>query len=210
MEGVNIHSGYYGYLFGKRSGSEKDLSKTKFEEVWDALRPVLRANRGYKLYITGHSMGGALAIICAFFLACDKRSGVIPKPVSCISFGSPRVGDINFMRAVRILEKDRYLRYCRVVNDNDMVTTIPMIQYHHAGVQVRLFRSKNRPPVISYPKAGSLPNAVQSLVGNSLLSNLNAGYDHSDYRERIETHRDSLWKKSLNDVYKDRSITGFS
>jgi len=210
IEGVNIHSGFYQYLFKKRSENGNDSPKTKFDEVWEVLRPILKANRGYKLYITGHSLGGALAIITAFFLSCDQRSNVVPKPVTCISFGAPRVGDIKFMRAVRSLEKTRHLRYCRVVNDNDVITTIPIVQYHHAGVQVRLFRTKERKPVITYPKEGSLPNAVQSILGNSLLTNLNTRYDHSDYRERLERHRDSLWQRSLNDIYKDRTITGFS
>lgn len=205
---VNIHSGYYKYLFGKNSGAPGDPSSSRFDEVWDVLRPILRANRGYKLYVTGHSLGGALAIITSFCLACD-RSNLIPKPVTCISFGAPRVGDLHFMRSIRTLEQTRYLRYCRVVNDNDVITSIPILQYHHAGVQVRLFRSRKRSPDISYPKAGSLPTAVQGLWGNSLLNNLNTRYDHSDYRERIDLHRDALWKCSLNDIYKDQSITGF-
>jgi hypothetical protein len=206
VEGVQLHGGFDDYLFGRKSGTSSK-EKTRFEEMYDALRPSLKANPGYKLYVTGHSLGGALAIVAALYFASDQSSQ-LPKPVTCVSFGAPRVGDVHFMRAVRQLEESDRLRYLRVVNDNDAITSVPVWQYHHAGIQLRLFRNERQPDV-SYPKQGSLPNKLSLTLGNSLFNNINAQYDHQDYRERIEAHKKVLKQRSLNELYADKALTGF-
>jgi Lipase (class 3) len=210
VEGVLFHSGFYNYLFGRTSGTSSSKEKTRFEEMYDALRPILRANPGYMLYLTGHSLGGALAIIAALYFAAaaHQSSTQLPQPVTCISFGAPRVGDIHFMRAVRQLEESKRLRYLRIINDNDAITSVPVWQYHHAGIQLRLFR-KDRMPDISYPKQGGLPNKLSLILGNSLFNNINAQYDHGDYRDRIEANKKVLKQRSLNELYADKVHTGF-
>jgi Lipase (class 3) len=208
VEGVLFHSGFYNYLFGRKSGTSLLKEKTRFEEMYDALRPILRANPGYKLYLTGHSLGGALAIITALYLSA-AQSSTLPKPVTCISFGAPRVGDIHFMRAVRQLEESRRLRYLRIIHDNDAITSVPVWQYHHAGIQLRLFRKKDRLPDISYPKQGSGPNKLSLTLSNSLLNNINVQYDHENYRDRIDANKKVLKQRSLNELYADKVLTGF-
>jgi Lipase (class 3)/PLAT/LH2 domain len=58
-----------------------------------------------KLYITGHSLGGALAMICAYDVGTSlsgrqKELGIdVPKPI-VYTFGSPRVGDEAFASQV--------------------------------------------------------------------------------------------------------------
>ena len=51
------------------------------------------------VYVTGHSLGAALATLAGFYLSCDPE---IPKPVSSISFASPRVGDASFLNVVQV------------------------------------------------------------------------------------------------------------
>lgn len=50
------------------------------------------------------SLGGALATFGAFKLATDKRlqTFLVNKPVICISFASPRVGDPNWGNAFEV------------------------------------------------------------------------------------------------------------
>jgi hypothetical protein len=44
---------------------------------------------------------------------------------------------------------------------------------------------------------------------NSVLRSFNVGYDHGDYRERVESDKEFLEKLDLNAMYKDTSLTGF-
>jgi len=61
--------------------------------------PLLEANPSHKLYVTGHSLGAALSTVVSFKLSCEES---IQKPVMCINFASPRVGDAAFLEAVTV------------------------------------------------------------------------------------------------------------
>merc|ERR1719343_14212 len=84
-------------------------------------------NKEYKLYVTGHSLGGALATLFSLYAAAlsGSRDDIIPSPVSCISVASPRVGDRSFQKAFCCLEEQGYLRHLRIANDGDPVTIMP-------------------------------------------------------------------------------------
>merc|ERR1711907_581926 len=108
----------------------------KDEEIMRQLIDIFREDsderRGYRLYVSGHSLGGALATIFAFHLAAavavaektttakiesEQRedvataAGVIPTPIICVSVASPRPADVSFQSAFRWLECRRYLRH---------------------------------------------------------------------------------------------------
>jgi len=89
---------------------------------------------GQSLWFTGHSLGGALAMLAAS--ECVK----IDKPVCGLyTFGQPRVGDTQFVEKFDRVMKERTFRY---VNDQDIVPRIPPrrvptshgeLEYSHAG-----------------------------------------------------------------------------
>ncbi|MCX6065909.1 MAG: lipase family protein [Chloroflexi bacterium] len=84
----------------------------------------------YQLFITGHSLGGALSLLA---LPDVIKSTSFKKPIS-YTFGCPRVGDNDFAKAYDALPNTRTFR---VVNTSDLVTSIPL------PVQVPLFPSGN-------------------------------------------------------------------
>lgn len=95
------------------------------------------------LYLTGHSLGAALATLMAARLAADKTCGVC----SVHTFGSPRVGDPAFSRQYELT-----LGHCtyRIVNAEDIVTRVPprvvpttKLEYDHVG-QVVFFDTDGR------------------------------------------------------------------
>ena len=94
--------------------------KSALEEVWDDLLPYLKAlqDRGCRIWMTGHSLGAALAT-----LAADRYGEV----QGVYTFGSPRVGNSRF--------KERYaIRTHRFVNGSDMVTGLPPAGFYvHVG-----------------------------------------------------------------------------
>lgn len=98
--------------------------------VWRRLAKLIEATRERrKLWITGHSLGGALAT-----LATAKFRLELAQPVNGLyTFGSPRVGNEEFARH---FDADFYYQYYRVVNNNDVVPRIPfrLVGYRHVGI----------------------------------------------------------------------------
>lgn len=97
--------------------------------VWEELgsRVAEFQDQGQSLWITGHSLGAALATLaCARWRAADK-------PVHGLyTFGSPRVGDREF---ARIFDQDFAARTFRFVDNGDLVTRVPprALGFSHVG-----------------------------------------------------------------------------
>ena len=116
-----VHSGFHGAL----------------RKVWGVALPngeVLPrrlANRGGKtIWITGHSLGGALAVLCA-----AQALFVSKMPVQGVyTFGQPRVGTKDFADAVNAKLGSGIFRF---VNDRDIVPRVPLFSmgFCHYGCQ---------------------------------------------------------------------------
>ena len=108
-----------------------------------------------RVVVVGHSLGGALAALCAARLAHDPEvvvlddaggagkkvgAGVVPDAaaassseessssptaVSCVTFGQPRVGDGGFRRGVDAAHAAGRLTYQRVVRGGDLFARVP-------------------------------------------------------------------------------------
>ncbi|KAK1308922.1 hypothetical protein QJS10_CPA09g00679 [Acorus calamus] len=115
---------------------------------------------GFKLYhprgeevsltVTGHSLGGALALLNGHEVAL-----MIPDlPVSVVSFGAPWVGNAAFR------EELRGLGACvlRVVSKQDLVPKLPGVVYAHVGTELRVDTR-----VLPYLKQGFHPAGVHGL-----------------------------------------------
>ena len=72
-----------------------------------------------RVVMTGHSLGGAIAVLLA--VACRHR------PVEVVTFGQPRVS------RQRQLDLSLYGPYLRVVNGSDIVPRKPWLGYSHGG-----------------------------------------------------------------------------
>ncbi len=82
--------------------------KILFDRIWPKLEPLLRDLPG-PLFITGHSLGAALALM----------SAAVHRPSALFTFGSPRVGNPAFCDLLGDLV------HHRVVNHHDIVTQLP-------------------------------------------------------------------------------------
>jgi triacylglycerol lipase len=94
--------------------------KEALEEVWPDLLPYVRKlyQKGCKIWITGHSLGGALATL--FASRFNNTQGVY-------TFGSPRVGN-------EVFKKNFEVKIYRIVNNDDIVPRVPLpIRYVHVG-----------------------------------------------------------------------------
>ncbi|GEM_PF-837994 len=87
------------------------------------LAEVSKGGRAKKLWLTGHSLGGALATIAA----ADLTSAHVVAGVH--TFGQPRLGDQSFQR---FIEQHLPNKFFRFVNDDDIVPRIPP-GFEHVG-----------------------------------------------------------------------------
>jgi len=77
------------------------------------------------LTLTGHSQGGAVALLVAIGIASRiKDTG---RSISLITFGQPRASTERHIKAAFPGE------YIRVVNGSDVVARVPKLGYSHAG-----------------------------------------------------------------------------
>ena len=94
-----------------------------FESCQDEIRAAVAGlPEDLGLYITGHSLGGALAQVASAALERDTLA-------ACYTFGSPRVGKLGFDRLVKC-------PHYRLVNDWDLVPGVPppwFLGYRHSG-----------------------------------------------------------------------------
>ncbi|KAG7372483.1 lipase class 3 [Nitzschia inconspicua] len=98
---------------------------TQILEQVDSLRSK---NKDYHIYVTGHSLGGALAMLTALEVAAHFGS---PKnPVTFIGIGNPRAATYSFRNVVETLEQDGKLRCLGVHNHLDIVPMVPTSALH--------------------------------------------------------------------------------
>ena len=98
----------------------------EINKIWDLIIEKVNELSGQKIYITGHSLGGAMATICA------KRLQEQKVEVQCLyTYGSPRVGDKRWVKSLQI-------PHYRFQNNNDVVCKVPfwIMGYRHHGKNV--------------------------------------------------------------------------
>lgn len=157
-EGIEVHAGF----------------KAQTEILWNAIeaqvwklvikpRSMRRSSEDayWPVYFTGHSLGGAVAVMAASRVVSPKspeetaslqsKYGAPPPPAGrgypiggVFTFGQPRVGNRAFVDALRgRFESTRQFRaegipYVRFYNGRDIVGRVPSINYAHGGLEVRI------------------------------------------------------------------------
>ncbi|KAI4329010.1 hypothetical protein L6164_021317 [Bauhinia variegata] len=116
------------------SDSEK-LEKTAYYTVRSKLTDLLREHKNAKFIVTGHSLGGALAIMFPTVLVLKQQMEIMKRLEGVYTFGQPRIGN---RQLGRFMEAHLVQKYFRVVYCNDLVPRLPYddktFLYKHFGV----------------------------------------------------------------------------
>jgi hypothetical protein len=99
------------------------------------------------VWVTGHSLGGALAVLAGAWL---KDEGISPQ---IYTYGQPRMGLAEFCGR---FDMELPERLYRIVNQNDIVTRVPglILDYQHSGKVKRIMR----PGVLEARGEGGAPD----------------------------------------------------
>ncbi|KAG7358928.1 lipase class 3 [Nitzschia inconspicua] len=140
---IRVFSGFYEYLFRVR----KDTGTTKYSEIASLAHKygMEKIGNDYKLFVTGHSLGGALTNFFCFFASTEERF-TRNGPVRAIAFAGPYCGGHSFADSFRHQERKKKLQFIRVANNNDMVHRLPMnfrigrrgCRWRHVGIGVTM------------------------------------------------------------------------
>jgi len=119
---------------GVTKNHEKSLA---FDDITFKVKKLMKKHPNAKLFITGHSLGGALASLYPVMLHYFNEH-VDPERIGAVyTFGQPRVGDQKFSDYASEILKGKYFRY---VYCNDMVPRIPFdgrsMKFKHFGTSI--------------------------------------------------------------------------
>lgn len=92
----------------------------------------LQDDRRRPVFLTGHSLGGALATVCSLDLFL--RLGLTRKEIFVSTFGAPRVGNRSFWQ----IYNENVPIHWRIVVGPDVVAKLPKVGYKHVGKKVLL------------------------------------------------------------------------
>ncbi|KAJ6797671.1 phospholipase A1-Igamma1, chloroplastic [Iris pallida] len=131
---VRVEHGFLS-LYTSKSEATRYNKTSASEQVMEEIERLVRLykQRGEEkvsLTVTGHSLGGALALLTAF----EAASTIPDLPVSVISFGAPRVGNGAFAEK---LIKQLQVKTLRVVVKQDVVPKLPGILFNEGGLMGR-------------------------------------------------------------------------
>lgn len=110
-----------------KSSTQQGRVHAGFQEAYEEVAADIEKylNQGkwtWPLYITGHSLGGALATVATQNLEHKVKSHI----AACYTFGSPRVGN-------SLYERNTKAPFYRIVHSTDIVTLVPNLGYRHIG-----------------------------------------------------------------------------
>lgn len=123
----DVHSGFYRALM----------------DIWPQMKTTIRSFRrtpedqpDRPLWLTGHSLGGAMATLAAATLIEADEAFY-----GAYTYGSPRVGDRDFARIFNVEAKGKVFRF---QNNADIVTRVParLMGYSHVGSFIYITEDK--------------------------------------------------------------------
>jgi len=209
-DGVLVHKGFYNYLFDNKF----DDGQQKYDQICTDIQPLME--EGYSLYVTGHSLGGALATMFSFKLAgAGKKRDWVPRPLTCITYAGPPSGSASYRAAFEQEEIDGLVRCLRINNGEDIVPALPPFSLgaikrgmKHTGIHCRLYNGGVK---LAHTSQDGLINNISNVIGNSIFKpvwKVLTWHGLPLHEVRLEDAKSRLSAQTIDELYKDESVVG--
>jgi triacylglycerol lipase len=167
-----LHCGFacaYGTL---RSQVLDEVRKAKAEHIW----------------VTGHSLGGAMALVCAYDLTVYQKC----KLDGVITFGQPMIGKTNLATFLQGKLGDRYVHF---INEMDSVPQIPP-RYSHFGCALQFLNGKILKSADYCPKLmKSAPDSEKSSADEYVPIDTLPQMNEKEFEEFLRKHHETKDQK---------------
>ncbi|XP_060206050.1 triacylglycerol lipase OBL1 [Lycium barbarum] len=99
--------------------------RTAYYVVRSKLKRLLKEHKNAKFVVTGHSLGGALAVLFPTVLVLHEEMNVMERLLGIYTYGQPRVGNRQLGKFMEEHLEHPVPKYFRVVYCNDLVPRLP-------------------------------------------------------------------------------------
>jgi predicted lipase len=135
-----------------------DVAQKTYPKIIEAVKRLLAFKPDAKVIVTGHSLGGALAMLYAEMLRGD---GI--EVTQLITFGQPRVGNGKFAKGFSELE----IPYIRFVNETDIVPDVPppydKHDWTHSGTRLTFGKDGILEGILS-DETAALTRSIETII----------------------------------------------
>ncbi|KAJ9089357.1 hypothetical protein DSO57_1013730 [Entomophthora muscae] len=134
--------------------------------IFDPLKKILNEHPNYKLIITGHSLGAAVATLAASDLL--HRKMITPKRLHLFTYGEPRTGNLAFVRWLN----SQPAHITRVVNENEIVPHVPPASFGSAHHSTEMYIHNNKSRICSTKEIEDPTCSLSRFPNLSILNHL--------------------------------------
>ncbi|KAH6781062.1 hypothetical protein C2S52_012299 [Perilla frutescens var. hirtella] len=139
LQGIKgkLHQGFVKALGLLHDGNPIIEEGVAYTTITHVLSCHFKSNTATRLIVTGHSLGGALAVLLPAALVMHGEIPLLERLEAVYTFGQPRVGDAEFGKFMEEKFKLYGVEYCRFVYNNDIVPRLPFdnqaLMFKHFG-----------------------------------------------------------------------------
>lgn len=127
------------------SNLEGEVHKGFYDHMKEELPDIIKSTYTYgknvkEIYITGHSLGGAMATLFSLIMANNVKE-LGSKPLHCVTFGAPMMFNNKARNAYNSFLLSGTLTFDRITNSDDPITSLPPStvtgeEFNHPGFKL--------------------------------------------------------------------------